>query len=128
MECVVDALYEQIISERKNGKSIAEIAKKLHTTQVRVQRVLITEGLWTSKRTRQIAEMRMQGMSIPEIAELLGKDEKTIQTFLPYSRGLYGRNETIESVKSRDYRDRMQTAATNMVKEEAEMQLSLIHI
>lgn len=122
MECVVDALYEQIISERKDGKSIAEIAKKLHTTQVRVQRVLITEGLWTSKRTRQIAEMRMQGMSIPEIAELLGKDEKTIQTFLPYSRGQYGRNETTESVKSKDYRDRMQTAATNMIKEEAEMQ------
>lgn len=122
MECVVDALYGQIISERKSGKSIAEIAKKLHTTQVRVQRVLITEGLWTSKRTRQIAEMRMQGMSIPEIAELLGKDEKTIQTFLPYSRGQYGRNETTESVKSKDYRDRMQTAATNMVKEEAEMQ------
>ena len=122
MECVVDALYGQIISERKNGKSIAEIAKKLHTTQVRVQRVLITEGLWTSKRTKQIAEMRMQGMSISEIAEWLGKDEKTIQTFLPYSRGLYGRGETTESVKSKEYRDRMQTAATNMVKEEAEMQ------
>ena len=127
MECVVDALYEQIISERKDGKSIAEIAKKLHTTQVRVQRVLITEGLWTSKRTRQIAEMRMQGMSISEIAELLGKDEKTIQTFLPYSRGLYGRNETIESVKSKDYRERMQAAATNMVKEEAEMQSLLVN-
>lgn len=127
MECVVDALYEQIISERKDGKSIAEIAKKLRTTQVRVQRVLITEGLWTSKRTRQIAEMRMQGMTIPEIAELLGKDEKTIQTFLPYSRGQYGRNETIESVRSKDYRDRMQTAATNMIKEEAEMQSLLVN-
>lgn len=122
MECVVDALYEQIIFERKDGKSIAEIAKKLHTTQVRVQRVLITEGLWTSKRTRQIAEMRMQGMTIPEIAESLDKDEKTIQTFLSYSRGQYGRGQTTESVKSKDYRDRMQTAATNMVKEEAEMQ------
>lgn len=122
MECVVDALYEQIIFERKDGKSIAEIAKKLHTTQVRVQRVLITEGLWTSKRTRQIAEMRMQGMTIPEIAESLDKDEKTIQTFLSYSRGRYGRGQTTESVKSKDYRDRMQTAATNMVKEEAEMQ------
>ena len=122
MECVVDALYEQIVSERNNGKSIAEIAKKLHTTQVRVQRVLITEGLWTSKRTRQIAEMRMQGMTISEIAELLGKDEKTIQTFLPYSRGQYGRGETAESVKSKDYRNRMQTAAANMIKEETEMQ------
>lgn len=122
MKCFVDVLYEQIISERKDGKSIAEIAKKLHTTRVRVQRVLITEGLWTSKRTRQIAEMRMQGMTIPEIAESLGKDEKTIQTFLPYSRGQYGRGETTDSVKSKDYRDRMQNAAANMIKEEAEMQ------
>ena len=122
MEHIVDALYEQIIAERKEGKSIAQIAKELHSTQVRVQRVLITEGLWTSNRTRQIAKMRMEGMSIPEIAEALGKDEKTIQTFLPYSRGQYGRNETAESVKSKDYRDRMQTAATNMIKEEAEMQ------
>ena len=64
----VDELSRAIISEYETTKSIAQIAKKLHTTQVKVQRVLITEGLWTSKRTEQIAGLRAQGLSVDQIA------------------------------------------------------------
>ena len=109
-----DILYQQIIEEFEKNQSIAAIAKKLHTTQVRVQRVLITEGLWTSRRTEQVAELRDMDMNVPEIAESLGIDEKTVQTYLPYSRGQYGGNTTDDSARSRDYRDRMKTAAENM--------------
>ncbi len=114
----VEQLYEAIIAEYANTKSIAQIAKKLHTTQVRVQRVLITEGLWTSKRTKQIAELRARGLTVDQIAEQLGKDVKTIQTFLPYSRGQYGKAETSDAVRSKDYRDRMHIAAEKMVRKE----------
>ena len=116
----VDELSQAIISEYEITKSIAQIAKKLHTTQVKVQRVLITEGLWTSKRTEQIAELRAQGLSVDQIAEQLGKDVKTIQTFLPYSRGQYGRSESNDATRSKDYRDRMHAAAENMIKKERE--------
>ena len=109
-----ELLYQQIINEYENNQSIAAIAKKLHTTQVRVQRVLITEGLWTSKRTKQVDNLRSLGMTVPEIAEQLGIDEKTVQTYLPYSRGQYGGNTTDDSSRSREYRDRMKTAAENM--------------
>lgn len=116
----VDELNQAIISEFETTKSIAQIAKKLHTTQVKVQRVLITEGLWTSKRTKQIAELRAQGLSVEQIAEQLGKDVKTIQTFLPYSRGQYGRSETDEAVRSKDYRKRMHNAAEKIIMKERE--------
>ena len=109
-----ESLYQQIVEEYEKNQSIAAIAKKLHTTQVRVQRVLITEGLWTSRRTQQVAELRDLGMTVPEIAEALGIDEKTVQTYLPYSRGQYGGKTTDDSARSRDYRDRMKTAAENM--------------
>ena len=109
-----EILYQQIIEEYENDQSIASIAKKLHTTQVRVQRVLITEGLWTSRRTQQVAELRDLGLTVPEIAEELGIDEKTVQTYLPYSRGQYGTKTTDDSERSREYRDRMKTAAENM--------------
>ena len=115
----IDELYQQIIEEYENTKSIAQIAKKLNVTQVKVQRTLITEGLWTSKRTEQIAELRALGLSTEEIAEKLGKDVKTIQTFLPYSRGQYGRSETSEASRSKDYRDRMHAAAEKMITKEA---------
>ena len=75
-----EILYQQIIEEYEKDQSIASIAKKLHTTQVRVQRVLITEGLWTSRRTKQVAELRDLGLTVPEIADELGIDEKTVQT------------------------------------------------
>ena len=109
-----EILYQQIIEEYKKDQSIASIAKKLHTTQVRVQRVLITEGLWTSSRTQQVANLRNLGLTVPEIAEELGIDEKTVQTYLPYSRGQYGTKTTDDSERSREYRDRMKTAAENM--------------
>ncbi len=116
----VDELNRAIIDEYETTKSIAQIAKKLHTNQVRVQRVLITEGLWTSKRTEQIAELRAHGLSIEQIAEKLGKDIKTIQTFLPYSRGQYGRSESYDAARSKDYRTRMNTAAEKMTMKEWE--------
>ena len=116
----VDELNRAIIEEYETTRSIAQIAKKLHTNQVRVQRVLITEGLWTSKRTEQIAELRSQGLTIEQIAEKLGKDAKTIQTFLPYSRGQYGRSESYDAVRSKDYRVRMNTAAEKMIMKERE--------
>ncbi|SDB69215.1 hypothetical protein [Butyrivibrio sp. INlla16] len=110
----VDELYQSIIDEYETTKSIAQIAKKLNTTQVRVQRVLITEGLWSSKRTKQIADLRQQGFSTEEIAEKLGKDVRTIQTFLPYTRGQYGKSDSTDALKSKEYRDRMHVAAENM--------------
>jgi len=116
----VDELNRAIIDEYETTKSIAKIAEKLQTNQVRVQRVLITEGLWTSKRTEQIAELRAQGLSVEQIADQLGKDVKTIQTFLPYSRGQYGRSESDDAARSKDYRDRMNTAAEKMIKKERE--------
>ena len=119
----IDRLYRQIMYEYGKGYSIADIARKLRTTQVRVQRVLITEGLWTSKRTEQIAAMRNKGMTVHEIAEALGKDEKTIQTFLPYSRGQYGREVTAESLKAKKYRERMKKAALNMLEEVKDMNI-----
>lgn len=118
----VDELYQRIIEEYESTRSIAEIAKRLGTTLVKVQRVLITEGLWTSKRTEQIAELRAQGLSVDQIAEQLGKDVKTIQTFLPYSRGQYGKSDTDEAARAKDYRDRMRSAAEKMkTKEERKM-------
>lgn len=60
------------------------------------------------------------GTDAAEIAERMGKDLRTVQTFLPYSRGQYGQEETDDSVKSKKYRERMNAAAERMtLKEEA---------
>ena len=117
-----DDKYNEVVREYLNGLSIAGIAGKVHVSQVKVQRILITEGLWTSKRTEQIAKMRAEGMSVQEIASFLDKDIKTIETFLPYSKGHYGVAESDEAKRAKDYRTRKVIAAENMAKEQSEME------
>lgn len=113
-------LTQAIVKEYETTKAFDVIAKKYHTSEVKVQRILITEGLWTSPRVKQVAALRAQGLTPAEIAERMGKDLRTVQTFLPYSRGQYGQEETDDSVKSKKYRERMNAAAERMtLKEEA---------
>ena len=107
-------LVQSVIKEYETTKAFDEIARKCHISKVKVQRILITEGLWSSKRSRQVAELRDQGLSTQEIAERLGKDIRTVQTFLPYSRGQYGQEETKTSIIAKLYRERMNTAAEKM--------------
>ena len=108
-------LVQKVVKKYNAGKQIAEIAKTCHTSKVKVQRILITKGLWTSKRSMQVAELRAQGLSVKEIAECIGKDERTVRTFLPYSRGQYGLEETVDSRNSKEYRERMNMAEEKMV-------------
>lgn len=120
---VIDGEYDStqaVINEFKKNKSIDEIAKNLRMTKVKVQRILITEGLWSSKRSREIGALREQGLTVNEIADRLGKDVRTIQTYLPYSRGQYGNTVTMDSAQSKAYRDRMITAAESMALKEGE--------
>jgi len=112
-------LAKKVVKQYNAGKQIKEIALKLHTSKVKVQRILITEGLWTSKRTEQVGELWEQGLSVKEIAERIGIDVRTVQTFLPYRRGQYGLEETGDSRLSKEYRERMNTAEEKMVLKEA---------
>ena len=111
-------LTQAVIAEYEATGSIVQVAKNLQMTKVKVQRILITEGIWSSKRSRQVAELREQGITVEEIAEKLNKDVKTIQTFLPYSRGQYGLTESYAAEKEREYRERKSNAAKGMVRKE----------
>lgn len=118
---MVDEKYSEVIATYQQGHSISEIADKLSLSKVKVQRILITEGLWTSKRTEQIAKLRAEGKAVKEIAEILDKDVKTIETFLPYSKGQYGEADSDDAKRVKGYRFRKQLAAENMPKENSEL-------
>ena len=123
---MTDEKYHEVIAAYQHGRPISEIADKVKLSKVKVQRILITEELWTSKRTKQIARMRAEGKSVKEIAEILDRDVKTIETFLPYSKGQYGGADTDDAKRVKAYRSRKQFATENMTKEDSEM-AELVH-
>lgn len=108
-------IYMDIITEYETCRSITQVAKKLGVSEERVRRTLITEGLWTSRSAEPIIRLFQEGKSVPEIAEKLMISEKTVQSYVPYSRGMYGGVKSDTAERSGDYRERMRKAEEEMI-------------
>ena len=110
-------LYHRVISDYQITHSVKKTAQNVGTSLVRAQRILITEGLWSSQTSERVGELFKQGMSTSEIAEKLVISEKTVQAYLPYTRteSGYGESRSYDSKKSEDYRRRMHIAADSQV-------------
>ena len=108
-------LYSRIVDSYKKTGSVKKTAEEFGTSVIRVRRVLINEGLWSSATSQKILELYNQGLSSKEIAEKLCYTEKNVQAFLPYKRGTYGSSQSLDSVRSKEYRDRNHQAAENQV-------------
>ena len=107
--------YTDIVSEYATCKSITKIEKNLSISEERVRRTLITEGLWTSRSAKPIIKLYHEGKTVPEIAEILMISEKTVQSYIPYSRGMYGGERSDTAQRSGEYRERMRKAVEGMV-------------
>lgn len=109
-------LYDKIIETYKKTGSIIKTAELLGSNTIKVRRVLITEGLWSSSTSQSIGELYQQGLSTEQIAKKLVMSAKNVQSYLPYTKGVYGMGEkSDDSVRSKEYRDRKQKAAENQV-------------
>lgn len=108
-------LYSQIVESYKKNGSVKKTAEEFGTSVIRVRRVLITEGLWSSPTSLKILELYNQGFSTQEIAQKLCYTEKNVQAFLPYKRGVYGETQSTDSLRSKEYRERNNQAAENQV-------------
>ena len=99
--------YRSIVEAYKDLGSISAVTKKLHVSEVKVRRVLITEGLWSSRSSRQIAELAEQGLSTAAIADKLSLTVKAVEAYMPYRRGVYDiDNQSSSAARSNEYRKR----------------------
>lgn len=134
MEFMKEEQYQNIIKVYLQTGSVKETAERLKTYPIKVRRVLITEGLWSSRTSEAIGALWNQGMTVEKIAEKLCLSEKNIQSYLPYTRGQYGgENRSDTAVRSGIYRERMRIAANsqpvkkihveNMLQKEGEISM-----
>lgn len=122
MEFIKDELYQNIIETYLLTDSVNETAKLLDTYPIKVRRVLITEGLWSSRTSEEIGSLWAKGLTVPEIAEALCLSEKNIQSYLPYTRGQYGgENRSNTAIRSGIYRERMHMAANSQLVKKTQM-------
>ncbi len=111
-----ERLYQQIMDAYQEMGSISAVQKRLRVSEVKIRRVLITEGLWSSKTSRQIEALADKGMSLQEIAETLNTTQKAVEAYMPYRRGSYEDGaQSAAASRSETYRKRMKSAAENQV-------------
>ena len=111
-----DDLYNRIIREYERCGSVKQTAVNVGTSLVRTQRVLITEGLWSSDTSEAVYDLYVQEKTVQEIADELHVSVKTVQAYLPYTKGFYSPSEkSLEAKRSDRYRSRKAYAANNQV-------------
>ena len=112
------SVYSKIVELYKEHGSINKVVELLggSASKIKVQRVLITEGLWSSKTSREIGDLFEKGRTPQEIADELKISLKNVQSYLPYTKGAYFENETSDAKASREYKQRNRHAARVQVR------------
>ena len=110
--------YEQIIEAYGKSGSISTVVKELHVSEVKVRRVLITEGLWSSRTSRQVCALLTLGKTIKEIAGELNITVKAVEAYMPYRRGIYDEGSQSDSAeRSEAYRRRKEDVAKKQIRQ-----------
>jgi predicted transcriptional regulator len=98
---------ETVVNTYKRTGSINDTALQTEMSTTKVRKILITEGLWESDRSREIRTLSDAGKSSQEIAEELHISRAMVQNYLPYEKGLYDEEEKSETaIRSEKYRER----------------------
>ena len=106
-----ERVREEIICITKNlyykGYSYRQIAYELELSVSKVIKLLITGGIYSSDICRKINHLYESGKTLLEIQESLGVSRATVQSYLPYNKGIYNVKElSVSAERIRLYRKR----------------------
>lgn len=90
---------QQILESYEITKNMSETARILDVSPQTVKRVLISNGIYPSKRAHQIANLNDLGLNVSDIAEFLRISEDAVRVNLPYTKGSYATGSKSENAE-----------------------------
>lgn len=100
---MMDATIQSVIRLWEQELSQKEISRRLRISEQKVCKILVTVGAIETEESRMIKS----GLTVSEIAEKLGKSEKSVICRIPYEKGLYNAEyPTINAIRIRKCRDK----------------------
>ena len=107
LEEVQSDLIETVCFLYSSGKSIRAVAKEMEMSPMKVRKILITGGVYSTELSTEIGELYRDGKTVSEIAELLNTSNANVNSYLPYERIVYNMEEkSAEADRQQRYRDR----------------------
>ena len=99
---MMDATFQYVLRLWEQETSQKEIARRLRISEQKVCKILVTSGAIETDESR----LKRLGMTVPQIAEKLGKSEKAVVCRLPYEKGIYNAEyPTKNAIQIRKCRD-----------------------
>ena len=91
----------------RDGKKKQELlAEEFGISRIKVRKILITTGDLTYPETRQIQELLAAGLKMDQLCEQLQMAPSTVNSLLPYSKGVYGLDVSAAADRTELYRSR----------------------
>lgn len=95
----------EIVKYYKKCDSLKETSAAFGMGWQKVRKILITEGVYTSEKAEKVKEMHDSGANIEEIAEKLKISKSTVNSYLPYEKTVYNKeNPSKNALKIRAWR------------------------
>ena len=82
-------IQQEILQNYQITQNMSETARILDVSPQTVKRVLISNGIFPSKRAQPIANLNDLGLNVSDIADFLKISKDTIRSNLPYTKGGY---------------------------------------
>ena len=88
-----DAFLQELSAAYEEADSMRGLAEELNITLLKLRKLLITAGVFSSDVCTEVNELRKQGKSVPEIMKITRLSRASVQSYLPYCKGLYNAEE-----------------------------------
>lgn len=103
IDAVADAYMNPEIPD-KDHATLEELAKVFNLTTMTVRKMLITAGVYDTKKSREVLELYNSGYNIEKIMEETGLKRNTVLSYIPYSRTVYNLSYATDDAKT--YREK----------------------
>ena len=99
-------LDEKILNAFNKSGSVKETASETGCSWNRVVKSLSSNGVVINDTHRMILDMKEAGMTVQNISRQLGLNTKTVQSYLPRTRPMYGEKRSKNAIKIKEWREK----------------------
>lgn len=113
LQMIVDA-YQSGINNSERGLSLRQLSEEFDITLMKVRKLLITAGVYSSEISDSINQLKNGGKTIEEIMQITRLSRASVHSYLPYTKSIYNTKEiSMYAERCRIYRER-KNAVTNL--------------
>jgi adenylate cyclase class IV len=87
---------QEVIRLYRRYNNLRKTAAEAGISPQKTRKILVTAGVYSTPTTQKIREMYSRGYGAEEISKVTGLGLKAVNSYMPYSKGIYNKNKKTE--------------------------------